>query len=208
MEQKKQKIRELSQECINHVSTTFETIRQSIENTCESEDCKVAEKFQQLVLNNGSYNLETFSNTLLGILNTELSYDEIKKQIKELCERALVENSWIHALTRMYLYVQQPKIAEIFEEGGVVTSEIERAFIITEQLLKEIGIELIYPMLFKDVYDDNKYEYRPLADINNIVGPLLVKELVGEKTNVLIDLHRVGFNSDTENAKPKVSKFS
>lgn len=208
LEQKKQKIRELSQECINHVSTTFETIRQSIENTCESEDCKVAEKFQQLVLNNGSYNLETFSNTLLGILNTELSYDEIKKQIKELCERALVENSWIHALTRMYLYVQQPKIAEIFEEGGVVTSEIERAFIITEQLLKEIGIELIYPMLFKDVYDDNKYEYRPLADINNIVGPLLVKELVGEKTNVLIDLHRVGFNSDTENAKPKVSKFS
>lgn len=208
LKQKKQKIRELSQECINHVSTTFETIRQSIENTCEIEDSKVAEKFQQLVLNNGSYNLEIFSNTLLGILNTELSYDEIKKQIKGLCERALVENSWIHALTRMYLYVQQPKIAEMFEEDGVVISKIERAFIITEQLLKEIGIELSYPMLFKDVYDDKKYEYRSLADINNIVGPSLVKDLVGEKTNVLIDLHRVGFNTDTEKAKPIVSKYS
>lgn len=208
LEQKKQKIRELSQECINHVSTTFETIRQSIENTCESVDSKVAEKFQQLVLNNGSYNLETFSNTLLGILNTELSYDEIKKQIKELCEQVLVENSWIHALTRMYLYVQQPKIAELFEDEGMVTSEIKRAFILTEQLLKAIGIELTYPILFKDVYDDTKYEYRSLADINNIVGPSLVKDLVGEKTNVLIDLHRVGFNTDKEKAKPIVSKFS
>lgn len=208
LKQKKQKIRELSQECINHVSTTFETIRQSIENTCESVDSKVAEKFQQLVLNNGSYNLETFSNTLLGILNTELSYDEIKKQIKELCEQVLVENSWIHALTRMYLYVQQPKIAELFEDEGMVTSEIKRAFIITELLLKEIGIELIYPILFKDVYDDTKYEYRSMADINIIVGSSLVKDLVGEKTNVLIDLHRVGFNTDKEKAKPIVSKFS
>lgn len=208
LKQKKQKIRELSQECINHVSTTFETIRQSIENTCESVDSKVAEKFKQLVLNNGSYNLETFSNTLLGILNTELSYDEIKKQIKELCEQVLVENSWIHALTRMYLYVQQPKIAELFEDEGMVTSEIKRAFIITELLLKEIGIELIYPILFKDVYDDTKYEYRSMADINIIVGSSLVKDLVGEKTNVLIDLHRVGFNTDKEKAKPIVSKFS
>ena len=96
----------------------------------------------------------------------------------------------------------------MFEEDGVVTSKIERAFIITEQLLKEIGIELSYPMLFKDVYDDTKYEYRSVADINNIVGSSLVKGLVGEKTNVLIDLHRVGFNSEMKNAKPKVSKFS
>lgn len=208
LEEEKKKIRDLSQECIDHVSTTFAIIRQSIVTTCEREDSKVAEKFQQLVLNNGSYNLETFSNTLLGILNTELSYDEIKKQIKELCEQVLVENSWIHALTRMYLYVQQPKIAELFEDEGMVTFEIERAFIITEQLLKEIGIELTYPILFKDVYDDTKYEYRSLADINNIVGSSLVKDLVGEKTNVLIDLHRVGFNTDTEKAKPIVSKFS
>lgn len=108
----------------------------------------------------------------------------------------------------MYLYVQQPKIAELFEDEGMVTSEIKRAFIITELLLKEIGIELIYPILFKDVYDDTKYEYRSMADINIIVGSSLVKDLVGEKTNVLIDLHRVGFNTDKEKAKPIVSKFS
>lgn len=209
LDEKEQKIKDLSQECINQVSTTFETIRQSLENTCEEEHSDVAKKFQQLVLNNSGYNLKNFSEALFEILtDTKLCYDDKKKQIKELCERALVENSWIHALTRMYLYVQQPKIAEKFEKDGVVTSKIERAFIITEQLLKEIGIELSYPMLFKDEYDDKKYEYRSLADINNIVGPSLVKDLVGEKTNVLIDLHRVGFNSDTENAKPKVSKFS
>ena len=209
LDEKEQKIKDLSQECINQVSTTFETIRQSLENTCEEEYSDVAKKFQQLVLNNSGYNLKNFSEALFEILtDTKLCYDDKKKQIKELCERALVENSWIHALTRMYLYVQQPKIADKFEKDGVVTSKIERAFIITEQLLKEIGIELSYPMLFKDVYDDKKYEYRSLADINNIVGSSLVKDLVGEKTNVLIDLHRVGFNSDTENAKPKVSKFS
>lgn len=207
--EKEQKIKELCQECIIQVSTTFETIRQSLENTCEEEHSNVAKKFQQLVLNNSGYNLKNFSEALFEILtDSKLCYDDKKKQIKELCEQALEDNSWIHALTRMYLYVQQPKIAEMFEENGVVTSKIERAFIITEQLLKEIGIELYYPMLFKDVYDDKKYEYRSLADINNIVGPSLVKDLVGEKTNVLIDLHRVGFNSDTENAKPKVSKFS
>lgn len=208
LEEKEQKIRDLSQECINQVSTIFKTIRKSLESTCEGEDSGVAKTFQQLVLNNSNNDLKTFSKTLFDILNTKLSYDEKKKQIKELCEQALMDNSWIHALTRMYLYVQQPKIAEIFKDGGVVTSEIGCAFIITELLLKEVGIKLTYPMLFKDVYDDEKYEYRSVADINNIVGPSLVKELVGEKTNVLIDLHRVGFCSDTENAKPKVSKFS
>ena len=209
LNEKEQKIKELSQECISQVSTTFETIRQSLENTCEEEHSNVAKKFQQLVLNNSGYNLKNFSEALFEILtDTKLCYDDKKKQIKELCERALVENSWIHALTRMYLYVQQPKIAEMFEEEGVVTSKIERAFCITEHLLKEVGIELTYPMLFKDVYDDTKYEYRSVADINNIVGSSLVKGLVGEKTNVLIDLHRVGFNSEMKNAKPKVSKFS
>lgn len=209
LNEKEQKIKELSQECISQVSTTFETIRQSLENTCEEEHSNVAKKFQQLVLNNSGYNLKNFSEALFEILtDTKLCYDDKKKQIKELCEQALEDNSWIHALTRMYLYVLQPKIAEMFEEEGVVTSKIERAFCITEHLLKEVGIELTYPMLFKDVYDDTKYEYRSVADINNIVGSSLVKGLVGEKTNVLIDLHRVGFNSEMKNAKPKVSKFS
>lgn len=209
LDEKEQKINDLSQECINQVSTTFETIRQSLENTCEEENSDVAKKYQQLVLNNSGYNLKNFSEVLFEILtNTKLCYDDKKKQIKELCEQALEDNSWIHALTRMYLYVLQPKIAEIFKEEGVATSRIGHAFCITEHLLKEVGIELTYPMLFKDEYDDEKYEYRPLADINNIVGPSLVKELVGEKTNVLIDLHRVGFNSEMKNAKPTVSKFS
>lgn len=204
-----EQLKDLSQECINQVSTTFETIRQSLENTCEEEHSDVAKKFQQLVLNNSGYNLKNFSEALFEILtDTKLCYDDKKKQIKELCEQALEDNSWIHALTRMYLYVLQPKIAEMFEEEGVVTSKIERAFCITEHLLKEVGIELTYPMLFKDVYDDNKYKYRSVADINHIVGSSLVKGLVGEKTNVLIDLHRVGFNSEMKNAVPEVSKFS
>lgn len=208
--QKEQKIRDISKECMAMVSATFnENIYGSIEGVCEDETSDIAKKFMQFVPGNDGYTLKQFEeefNKILG--NEDNGFDEVRAEVKKLFENALSSNSWIHGLARMFLYVQQPEIAKLFEDSEVSTTKITRAFILTEQLLREVDITLTYPGLFKDVYDEEKYTIENLSDIDSIVGVELVKKLVGNRKKLLIDMHRVGFESNGLNSKPMVSSFN
>lgn len=209
-EQKEQRIRDISKECMEMVSATFnENICESIESTCGDESSDIAEKFMQFVPQNDGYTLEQFKKEFNEILeNEDNDFDKVKAKVKKLFESALDSNSWIHGLARMFLYVQQPEIAKLFENSEVSTIKITRAFILTEQLLREVDITLTYPGLFKDVYDEEKYTIENLSDIDRIVGVELVKKLVGNRKKLLIDMHRVGFESNGLNSKPMVSSFN
>ena len=209
---KTQEIKTMCQEWISQISKTFDEINTAINTTCRIPSNDISNRFRRFVIENDGYKVEEFKKAIDNILDNKdmlfADYQKIKSGIKALIREALGRNSWIHALTRMYLYIQQPKVAERFIEAGVVTSSIERAFIITEQMLRDYGVLLEYPNLFIDEFDNDKYENRPLADINNIIGHSLVRELVNDRTSVLIDLHRVGYTIDDTTSKPLVSKFS
>lgn len=209
-EQKEQKIRNINKKCMEMVSATFnENIYESIEEVCEDETSDIAKKFMQFVPGNDGYTLEQFKKEFNEILSKEdIDLDGVKAEIKKLFENVLDGNSWIHGLARMFLYVQQPEIAKLFEDSEVSTTKITRAFILTEQLLREVDITLTYPGLFKDVYDEEKYTIESLNDIDKIVGVELVKKLVGNRKKLLIDMHRVGFESNGLNSKPMVSSFN
>ena len=208
--QKEQKIKDISKECMAMVSATFnENIYESIEGVCEDETSDIAKEFMQFVPQNDGYTLEQFKKEFNEILeNEDNDFDKVKAKVKKLFESALDSNSWIHGLARMFLYVQQPEIAKLFENSEVSTTKITRAFILTEQLLREVDITLTYPGLFKDVYDEEKYTIENLSDIDRIVGVELVKKLVGNRKKLLIDMHRVGFESNGLNSKPMVSSFN
>lgn len=199
-------------ECINSVKYTFDKINNSILDTCDSDLSNgIADSFRKYVLENDGYSLDKLKEEFDKICvkaNEEKDYESFKSDIIELFCNLLGRNSWIHALTRMFLYVQQPKIAEKFEESGLFVHEIERAFILTEYLFDSVGIKLEYPQLFKDWFDESNYDNRSLADINKIVGASLVTELVGNRPKVIIDLHRVGFKIGDRVSKPTVSIFS
>lgn len=199
-------------ECINSVKYTFDKINNSILDACDSDLSNgIADSFRKYVLENDGYSLDKLKEEFDKICvkaNEEKDYESFKSDIIELFCNLLSRNSWIHALTRMFLYVQQPKIAEKFEESGLFVHEIERAFILTEYLFDSIGIKLEYPQLFKDWFDESNYDNRSLADINKIVGASLVTELVGNRPKVIIDLHRVGFKIGDRVSKPVVSIFS
>lgn len=199
-------------ECISSVKYTFDKINNSILDTCDSDLSNgIADSFRKYVLENDGYSLDKLKEEFDKICvkaNEEKDYESFKSDIIELFCNLLGRNSWIHALTRMFLYVQQPKIAEKFEESGLFVHEIERAFILTEYMFDSVGIKLEYPQLFKDWFDESNYDNRSLADINKIVGASLVTELVGNRPKVIIDLHRVGFKIGDRVSKPVVSIFS
>lgn len=210
LENERKRIKAISKEYVDMVSVTFdEKICESIEYACEDETNDIAKRFMQFVPGNDGYTLEQFKKEFNEILRKEdIDLDEVKAEMKKLFENALDSNSWIHGLARMFLYVQQPEIAKLFEDSEVSTTKITRAFILTEQLLRETGITLTYPGLFKDVYDEEKYTIESLSDIDKIVGVELVNKLVGNRKKLLIDIHRVGFESNGINSKPMVSSFN
>lgn len=210
LENERKRIKAISKEYVDMVSVTFdEKICESIEYACEDETNDIAKRFMQFVPGNDGYTLEQFKKEFNEILRKEdIDHDEVKTEMKKLFENALDSNSWIHGLARMFLYVQQPEIAKLFEDSEVSTTKITRAFILTELLLRETGITLTYPGLFKDVYDEEKYTLESLSDIDNIIGVKLVKELVDNRGKLLIDIHRVGYKSNEIDIKPVVSSFN
>lgn len=213
---KTQQITEMYLEWISQIANTFDGIHTAINTTCLMPSSDISNRFRNFVIENDGYSVEAFKAELLAILGNnenkkDISFDDyqrIQSAIKSLIVNALGKNSWIHALTRMFLYIQQPKIAECFINAGVVTSSIERAFIITEQMLRVYGVSLECPSLFVDEFDNDKHDNRPLADIHNVIGTSLVTDLAKGRSNVLIDLHRAGYTIDGTPHKPIVSRYS
>ena len=80
------------------------------------------------------------------------------------------------------------------------------SFILTEQMLRALGIELHYPILFEDIYDSNLYDESTLSDVKDYVND--VKELVGDRQGVIIDMFRLGYTANGETHKAKVTRFN
>jgi hypothetical protein len=190
------------------ISNTFNQVRQFVSGACNDvyNESPLPSRFIQLVQDNDGFPLETFKVQLQEILSEDTEFEKKKTKLHDLFMQALSANSWIHGLTRMYLYVQLPEIAAQFEGDGLDVRDIKTAFVLTEHLLNVVDIKLSYPNLFIDQFNDTLYEVESLADVRDYVNN--VNELVGNRHDIIIDLHRVGYASQGQVQKPIVSIFN
>ena len=116
----------------------------------------------------------------------------------------LTPPTWIDVLTRLYCYTDVPFIAEEFEKANLDCQAIRHAFFQMENLLRDTGITISYPRLFKDKVSSG-YDIKPERNIDNYVSGL--SEHVNDRQTI-IDLYTVGYQiADEEFKKPVVSTF-
>lgn len=156
---------------------------------------------------NTFYSLDKF---LDKIENIETDPMESAPKLAE-CMRTLYKEclnltppTWIDVLTRLYCYTDVPFIAAEFEEANLDCQAIRHAFFQMENLLRDTGITISYPRLFKDKVSSG-YDIKPERNIDNYVSGL--SEHVNDRQTI-IDLYTVGHQiADEEPKKPVVSTF-
>lgn len=207
--EKDKEIQALCQDYSNLMSTAFEKIEKDLVRTCKNAKTTdgLATKFIQRVINNDAFGVDGFMEELKSIINNPtFNHEKVQTSLKELFLDAVQNNSWIQTLSHIYLYVQNPQVASYFTQNKIDVRCINSSFILTEQMLRALGIELHYPILFEDIYDSNLYDESTLSDVKDYVND--VKELVGDRQGVIIDMFRLGYTANGETHKAKVTRFN
>lgn len=206
---KDKEIKALCQDYSTFILTAFEHIENDLVRTCKNANSKdvLPNKFIQRVIKNDAFDVDGFMENLKSIINNpDFNHNDMQTSLKELFLDAVQNNSWIQTLSHIYLYIQNPQVASYFIQNKIDVRCINSSFILTEQMLRAFGIELHYPMLFKDIYDPNLYDESTLSDVKDYVND--VKELVGDRQGVIIDMFRLGYTANGETHKAKVTRFN
>lgn len=209
LEEKEKEIKTLCEDYSNFVVTAFEQVEKDLVRTCRSARTSDAlpTKFIQRVIENDAFNVSDFMSEIRGIINNSSSdHKDIIKSLHNLFLDTVQSNSWVQTLSHIYLYVQKPEVASYFTKNKIDVGCINASFILTEQMMRAFGIELHYPQLFEDTFDSNVYDESTLSDVKDYVSDL--KELVGDRQGVIIDMFRLGYTADGETHKAKVTRFN
>lgn len=207
--EKDDEIKTLCEDYSNIILTAFEQIENNLNDAyknAKSSDV-LPNKFIQRVIQNDAFNVSDFMEELKKIVNsTSLSHKNIIESLHNLFLDTVQNNSWVQTLSHIYLYVQNSTVASYFNKNKIDVSSINASFILTEQMMRALGIELHYPKLFEDIFDSNLYDESTLSDVKDYVND--VKELVGDRQGVIIDMFRLGYTSDGQTHKAKVTRFN
>ena len=156
---------------------------------------------------NTFYSLDKFLDKIENIeTDPTESAPQLAERMRTLYKECLnlTPPTWIDVLTRLYCYTDVPFIAEEFEKANLDCQAIRHAFFQMENLLRDTGITISYPRLFKDKVSSG-YDIKPERNIDNYVSGL--SEHVNDRQTI-IDLYTVGYQiEDEEPKKPVVSTF-
>lgn len=152
------------------------------------------------------YSFEKFLDKVEGVGdNSTETTQEFTDSLRVLYRDCLspTQPTWIDVLARLYCYTNVPYIAKAFDKAGLDCQAVRQCFFQIEQLLRDVGINITYPRLFKDRLTDD-YELRPERSIDSFnIGWPNDEKPGGQK---IIDLYTVGFQiSDEDSRKPVVS---
>ena len=207
--EKDKEIKILCEDYSNIILTAFEQIENNLNSAYKNAKSSDAlpNKFIQRVIQNDAFNVSDFMDELKKIVNnSSLGHKSIIESLHNLFLDTVQSNSWVQTLSHIYLYVQNSTVASYFNENKIDVSNINASFILTEQMMRALGIELHYPKLFEDTFDPNLYDESTLSDVKDYVND--VKELVGDRQGVIIDMFRLGYTSDGQTHKAKVTRFN
>lgn len=156
---------------------------------------------------NTFYSLDKFLDKIENIeTDPTESAPQLAERMRTLYKECLnlTPPTWIDVLTRLYCYTDVPFIAEEFEKANLDCQAIRHAFFQMENLLRDTGIIISYPRLFKDKVSSD-YDIKPERNIDNYVSGL--SEHVNDRQTI-IDLYTVGYQiADEKLRKPVVSTF-
>ena len=209
LDEKEKEIKTLCEDYSCFIVTAFEQVEKDLVRTCQSARTSDAlpAKFIQRVIQNDAFNVSDFMSEMRGIINNSSSdHKDIIKSLHNLFLDTIQSNSWVQTLSHIYLYVQKPEVASYFTKNKIDVGCINASFILTEHMMRALGIELHYPKLFEETFDSNVYDESTLSDVKDYVSD--VKELVGDRQGVIIDMFRLGYTSDGETHKAKVTRFN
>lgn len=114
--------------------------------------------------------------------------------------------TWIDNLARLFCYSQVPFIAEQFATKKLNITRINTAFALLQALLSNLGITLLYPELFKDTFDADKFDAEAIRNIDAYVSDIPAH--VNDEDTV-IDLYSLGYTLNEKlKAKPTVSRIN
>lgn len=161
----------------------------------------------RFIRRNTFYSLDKFLEKVKGVeenaSETSAEFEEKMRTLYKEC-LSLTPPTWIDVLARLYCYTDVPFIAEEFEKANLDCQAIRHAFFQMENLLRDTGITISYPRLFKDKVSSG-YDIKPERNIDNYVSGL--SEHVNDRQTI-IDLYTVGHQiADEEPKKPVVSTF-
>lgn len=209
IDQKESEIKVLCKDYSNFIVTAFEQVEKDLVRACQNAKTSDAlpAKFIQRVIQNDAFNVNDFMDEMKKIINNpSLGHKEIITSLHNLFLDTVQSNSWVQTLSHIYLYVQKPEVASYFTKNKIDVGCINASFILTEQMMRALGIELHYPKLFEDIFDSNLYDESTLSDVKDYVND--VKELIGDRQGVIIDMFRLGYTSDGQTHKAKVTRFN
>lgn len=114
--------------------------------------------------------------------------------------------TWIDNLGRFFCYSRVPFIAEQFNAKKLDTARITTAFSLLQALLNRVGIKLLYPELFSDIYDPEEYDPEAIRNIDAYVSDI-TSHVDDDET--VIDLYTLGYSLNGKVvSKPIVSRIN
>ena len=209
LDEKEKEIKTLCEDYSIFIVTAFEQVEKDLVRACQNAKTSDAlpAKFIQRVIQNDAFNVKDFMDEMRKIINDpSLGHKDIIASLHNLFLDTVQSNSWVQTLSHIYLYVQNSEVATYFTKNKIDVGCINASFILTEQMMRTFGIELHYPKLFEDTFDSNLYDESTLSDVKDYVND--VKELVGDRQGVIIDVFRLGYTSYGKTHKAKVTRFN
>lgn len=191
------------------IKNTFEQLNNTISKAEENSDAS-ASKLVAKIVENKAYGLEEFMEAISKISGKDAEVDfatynlELKNCVLECLETK--QPTWIDWLVRLAQYANVPFIAEQFAQQNLSLVGVGEALQATKTILHSLGIQLEYPMLFKDTISD-KYSEESIRNIDSYVNDI-ASHCSGQK-GLIVDIYKAGYSVDGEQKrKPIVSKFN
>lgn len=202
---------------IDNMRDIFARVSDFVANAAKNKNEKLADFIADNILENRIYGLTDFDEKLKKLLKEArgknggvMPVDDVKQKVCDAFESCLSETdpTWIDMLARLYSYTQVDFLNEAFVKQGLDTKKIVVAFQSTQVLLGMLGIEITYPELFYDVFDQDIYKHKAGLNITGYL-PGIEDEIQSRASEgVIVDLRTVGYKLNGEIKElPVVAKY-
>ena len=202
---------------IDNMRDIFARVSDFVANAAKNKNEKLADFIADNILGNRIYGLTDFDEKLKKLLKEArcknggvMPVDDVKQKVCDAFESCLSETdpTWIDMLARLYSYTQVDFLNEAFVKQGLDTKKIVVAFQSTQVLLGMLGIEITYPELFSDVFDQNIYKHKAGLNITGYLPDIEDKIQSRASEGVIVDLRTVGYKLNGEIKElPVVAKY-
>lgn len=123
----------------------------------------------------------------------DMSDDEVKKRLVSGFLKTIAQGDTFSKLTRLYMYIQVDWINSILITNGFNVNEVERLFNRLKLLFDDFGIEIVYPRLFVDHMNEQKFSFDPRCEVFKLFP--VNEELrasISKQHDLIIDIIQIG----------------